>query len=253
MLNIIIIEDDQSAMNQLVNTLHSVADDVHIKAAISSVKEGIEYMAQLPEADLILSDVQLCDGLSFEIFKHTTSKIPVVFITGFDEFMLTAFNYNAIDYLLKPVSGKELSKAIQKYKSLEQHFSSASSSLNNLLKYMTGKKKSRLLVKKGLENIALKLDDIVLLHSENKIVYVTDKAGKKYIADKNLSDLEQDLDDSIFFRVNRQYILNMNYIKGFKPYEKVKLVVDLTLPELNHVIIISQETAPGFRKWMYEA
>jgi DNA-binding LytR/AlgR family response regulator len=253
MLNIILIEDESSVMDQMVNTLHAIGTDVNIKAMLTSVKQGIEYMSCSPEADLILSDVQLCDGLSFEIFKHCTHHIPVIFITGFDEFMLTAFNYNTIDYLLKPVSAKELSKALLKYRSLQQHFSANSPSLNNLLRYMTGKKKTRLLVKKGLENIALRLDDIVVLHSEHKIVYVTDKAGKKYITDKNLTELEEELDDTIFFRANRQYILNMNYIKGFKPYEKVKLMVDLTLPELNHIIIVSQETAPNFRKWMYEA
>jgi DNA-binding LytR/AlgR family response regulator len=253
MLNIILIEDDSSVMEHLVKTLHSIDTEVNIKAMLTSVKEGIEYMSYAPEADLILSDVQLCDGLSFEIFKHSTNHIPVIFITGFDEFMLTAFNYNTIDYLLKPVSAKELTRALLKYRSLEQHFSATSPSLNNLLKYMTGKKKTRLLVKKGLENIALRLDDIVLLYSENKIVYVTDKTGKKYLTDKNLTELEEELDDTIFFRANRQYILNMNYIRGFKPYEKVKLVVDLTLPELNHIIIVSQETAPDFRKWMYEA
>ncbi len=108
-------------------------------------------------------------------------------------------------------------------------------------------------MRRGLENIVLKFDDIVLLYTENKMVYVTDKCGKKYIADRNLTDLELELDESVFFRVNRQYIVNMNYIKGYKSYEKVNLVVDLTLPDLNHVIIVSQETAPDFRKWMYEA
>jgi DNA-binding LytR/AlgR family response regulator len=253
MLNIILIEDDSLVMEQLANTLHTINTDINIQAMLTSVKEGVEYMSYKPEADLIISDVQLCDGLSFEIFKHNPHQIPVIFITGFDKFMLTAFNYNMIDYLLKPVSTKELTRALLKYKSLKEHFSTHSQSLDNLLKYMTGKKKTRLLVKKGLENIALRLDDIVLLHSENKIVYVTDKTGKKYLTDKNLSELEEELDDTIFFRANRQYILNMNYIKGFKPYEKVKLMVDLVLPELNHIIIVSQETAPDFRKWMYEA
>jgi DNA-binding LytR/AlgR family response regulator len=84
-------------------------------------------------------------------------------------------------------------------------------------------------------------------------VYVLDRSGRKYLADKNLSDLEAELDTKTFFRANRQYIINVDYIKGFKPYERVKLQVDLTLPDLNHCIIISQETAPQFRKWIYEA
>jgi DNA-binding LytR/AlgR family response regulator len=93
----------------------------------------------------------------------------------------------------------------------------------------------------------------VLFFTENKIVYVVDQWGKKYLIDRNLGELEEDLDNSIFFRANRQYIVNINFIKGFKPYEKVKLQLDLVPAELNYSIIISQETAPAFRKWMYEA
>ena len=165
---------------------------------------------------------------------------------------MNAFEYNGIDYLLKPVSEDELQKAIIKYRKLEKHFSNQPS-LNNLVQYVNTRKKTRLIVKKGLENISLRLEDIILFFTENKIVYVVDKWSKKYLVDRNLGELEEDLDDNIFFRANRQYIININYIKGFKSYEKVKLQVDLIIPELNYCIIISQETAPAFRKWMHEA
>ena len=125
--------------------------------------------------------------------------------------------------------------------------------MDNLLTQFNSKKKTRLLVRKGLENISLRLDEIALFYTENKIVYVVDQSGKKYLADKNLTDLEDELDENTFFRANRQYIVNINFVKGFKAYEKVKLLVDLNVPETNHCIIISQETAPAFRKWMYEA
>jgi DNA-binding LytR/AlgR family response regulator len=156
---------------------------------------------------------------------------------------------------LKPLDKKDLEKALQKYKMLQNHFSGRMPEMNKLVSYFTGKKKTRLVVKKGLENIALRLDDVALFYTENKIVYVIDQTGKKYLADKNLGELELELDDTIFFRVNRQYIVNINYVKGFKSYEKVKLQVDMTLPELNErcIIIVSQETAPAFRKWIYEA
>ena len=196
--------------------------------------------------------MQLEDGLSFEIFSNVEIRTPVIFITGYDQFVMNAFEYNGIDYLLKPVSEHELQKAISKYKKLEKHFSNQPS-ISNLVQYVNTRKKTRLIVKKGLENISLRLEDIVLFFTENKIVYVVDKWGKKYLVDKNLGELEEDLDDSIFFRANRHYIININYIKGFKSYEKVKLQVDLAITELNYCIIISQETAPAFRKWMHEA
>jgi DNA-binding LytR/AlgR family response regulator len=216
------------------------------------VRESIEFLATNPPADLIFSDVQLGDGLSFEIFNQSGNRTPVIFITGYDEFMLNAFEYNGIDYLLKPVDKEGLRKALVKYRMLEKHFA-AHHSMNNLLQYIGNHKKKRLVVKKGLENISLRLEDVVLFYTENKIVYVIDRSGKKYLADKNLGELEESLDENIFFRANRQYIININFIKGFKSYEKVKLQVDLTMPELNHCIIVSQETAPQFREWMYNA
>ena len=252
MLNAIIIEDERPALENLITTLTLVAPEVKVRAVLGSVKEGIEYLSKPNYADIILSDVQLPDGLSFEIFSDARMKIPVIFITGYDEFMMNAFEYNGIDYLLKPVDKDDLAKALLKYKMLENHFSSNNSSLNQLTQSLQIRKKTRLIVRKGMENIAMRLEDIVLFYTENKVVYVIDKAGKKYMSDKNLSDLEVELDET-FFRANRQYIINLNYVKGYKAYEKVKLQVDLIIPELNHCIIISQETAPAFRKWMYEA
>lgn len=253
MLNAIIIEDERLAMQELVNTLYDVAPDVQIAAKLHSIKDSIEYLSGSHNADIIFSDVQLADGLSFEIFNYTDIKTPIVFITGYDEFIMNAFEYNGIDYLLKPVSKDDLSKAIMKYKMLEKHFNAGNKKMDKLITQFGGKKKTRLLVRKGMENISLRLDEIALFYTENKIIYVVDQTGKKYLSDKNLTDLEEELDEGMFFRANRQYIVNINYVKGFKAYEKVKLLVDLTLPEINHCIIISQETAPAFRKWMYEA
>ena len=119
--------------------------------------------------------------------------------------------------------------------------------------YSTKNKRTRLLVRKGLENILLRLEDIVLFYTESKIVYVIDRLEKKYLMDSHLAELDVELDAMVFFRANRQYIININFIKSFKAYEKVKIKVDLNIPDLNHYIIISQETAPVFRKWMNEA
>lgn len=253
MLNVIIIEDERPSLENLLQTLTEISIPVSVKSKLNSVKEGIEYLSESPEADIIFSDVQLSDGLSFEIFSQTNVNIPVVFITGYDEFMLNAFEYNGIDYLLKPVSKHELEKSLIKYKMLERHFTNGQTSVNNLLNQLNSRKKNRLLVRKGMENISLRLQDIVFFYTENKIVYVIDNGGKKYIADKNLTVLETELDDNMFFRANRQYIININYIKGFKAYEKVKLMVDLTLTDINHCIIVSQETAPEFKEWMFNA
>jgi DNA-binding LytR/AlgR family response regulator len=253
MLNTIIIEDERPARENLIQALTRVSPEVKIIATLSTVKEGIDYLTTSCTADIIFSDVQLPDGLSFGIFRHAQVQVPVIFITGFDEFMMNAFEYNGIDYLLKPVDEKELEKALQKYKMLQNHFTSKAAELSRLLGYTDSRKKSRMVVKKGMENIALQLDNIVLFYTENKVVYVIDRTGKKYLSDKNLGELEEELDENRFFRANRQYIINIDYVKGFKSFEKVKLLVDLMVSEINHSIIISQETAPAFRKWVYEA
>ena len=119
--------------------------------------------------------------------------------------------------------------------------------------YSIKKRKTRLLVQKGLENILLKLEDIVLFYTENKVVYVVDRFEKKYLTDNKLLELEKDLDPLIFFRANRQYIVNINFIKSFRSYEKVKIKIEIKPSQLNHCVIVSQETAPHFRKWICEA
>ena len=252
MKNAIVIEDEKAVAQNLITTLKEVAPDIQISATLSSVRESIEYLSRNSKADIIFCDVQLTDGLSFSIFNEVKTDAPIIFITGFDKFMMNAFEYNSIDYLLKPVCKEDLYKALEKYKRLEQHFTQTSV-LSNFLQSFNHQKKTRLLVKKGLENISLLLDDVVLFFTENKIVYVIDKTGRKYLVDKNLSDLEADLDNKTFFRVNRQYIINLHYIRSFKAYERVKLQIELTVTDLNYFIVVSQETAPLFRKWISES
>ena len=252
MKNAIVIEDEKAVAQNLVATLKEVAPDIQISATLTSVRESIEYLSRNSKADIIFCDVQLTDGLSFSIFNQVKIDAPIIFITGYDKFMMNAFEYNSIDYLLKPVCRDDLKKALEKYKRLEQHFTQTSV-LSHFLQNFSHQKKTRLLVKKGLENISLLLEDVVLFFTENKIVYVIDKTGRKYLVDKNLSDMEADLDNKIFFRVNRQYIINLHYIRSFKAYERVKLQIELTVTDLNYFIVVSQETAPLFRKWISES
>lgn len=253
MKNAIIIEDERAVAQALVSSLKEVEPGVQIKTILSSVGDSIDYLMQQPEADVIFSDVQLSDGLSFSIFNEVPVSAPIIFITGYDKFMMNAFEYNSIDYLLKPVCKEDLKKALDKYKKLEDHFRQDTRIANNFLESFGKQKRTRLIVKKGLEHVSLLLEDIVLFFTENKIVYVIDKKGRKYLADKNLGDLEQELDQKTFFRVNRQFIININYIRSFKTYERVKLQVELTLSDINYFIVVSQETAPHFRKWISES
>ncbi|HEY6505278.1 MAG TPA: LytTR family DNA-binding domain-containing protein, partial [Chitinophagaceae bacterium] len=242
----IIIEDERLIAEEFKRILTAVSGEMEIIGSFSTVKESIEYLSANELPDLIFSDVQLPDGTSFDIFNKVNIDSPVIFVTAYDNYIVNAFEHNGIDYLLKPVDERDVAKAIARYKTLEKHFNGHQSFVSSFLH----KPKTRLIARRGLENVAIKMDDIVMVYTENKVVYVMDKEGKKYIGDRNLSDLYQQLDSQIFFRANRQYIINIAFIKSYKTYEKVKLQVDLTLQLPTHQIIISQETAPGFRKWM---
>ena len=254
MTNAIVIEDERLASHYLIGRLRELAPDIQVSATLTNVAESIDYLAKnATQTDLVFSDVQLADGLSFSIFNNVQIDLPVIFITGYDTFMMNAFHCNGIDYLLKPVSDEDLLQAIEKYKKLEKHFHSTHHQMENLLHLYKQKRKTRLVAKRGAEHVFLLLDDVVLFYTENKIVFVVDKDGRKYLLDKNLSDLEEELDKDIFFRANRQYIVNINYVRSYKTYERVKLQLDLNISIPNHSIIISQETAPLFKKWVFEA
>jgi DNA-binding LytR/AlgR family response regulator len=246
MIKTVIIEDERLIAEEFTKMLMRASAKVEIVGSFSTVKESIDFLSANEAPDLIFSDVQLPDGLSFDIFNKVHVKSPVVYVTAYDNYILNAFESNGIDYLLKPVDQKDIEKTLEKYKTLKDHFDNHRSFINSFYK----KQKTRLLVRKGIENIILRTSDIVIIYTENKLVYVIDKDGKKYIADKNLSDLDGELDPGVFFRVNRQYIINIGFVKGYKAYEKVKLQIDLTMPELQHQIIVSQEMAPCFRKWI---
>ncbi|MGC4034870.1 MAG: LytTR family DNA-binding domain-containing protein [Chitinophagaceae bacterium] len=247
MIRVVIIEDERLIAAELQSMLSDLPDEIIVSAILGSVTEAKEYLTGNDGCDLIFSDIQLPDGLSFGIFDSLACNIPVIFITAFDRYVVNGFEHNGIDYLLKPVDEKELQKVVNKYKMLDQHFAKRQKFINAF-----AKERKRLIVKRGNVSISLRLDDVVLFYTENKIVYVIDRDGKKYLCDKNLGELEVELNESRFFRVNRQYIVNAEYIHGYKAHDKVRIQIDLISPVTDQLIIVSQETAPLFRRWMNE-
>jgi len=247
MIRAVIIEDERLIATELQKKLTSLSFPVEVMTILTSVRESLDYFSDGCHADLIFSDIQLSDGLSFDIFEKSGCDTPVVFVTGFNSFILNAFEHNGIDYLLKPIDDNDLIKVLHKYQNFEKHFAQQL----NLVKLFE-RRKRRLVVKKGLASVLLRAEDIVLFYSENKIVYVLDRDGRKYICDQNLSDLEDMLDTHNFFRANRQYIVNISFIKGYKAHEKVKLSLDLLCSEIHQPIVVSQETAPYFKQWIRE-
>jgi len=255
MLNVIIIEEQKPVTELMSPILRSMPDDISIKSKLHSVREGIAYFSEKQDADLIFSEVLLPDGLSFDIFDQTGIVLPVIFITAYDKYIMRAFETNGIDFLVKPFDTKDIENSIAKYNSLRSHFinNRTSMPIHNLEDFITKRKKTRLIVKSGSENIPLLLENIVLMYTQDKVVYVVDRSSKKYISDKTLTELEEELDSSTFFRANRQYIINVGFVRSFKPYEKVKLLVETGIKDPNHTIIISQESSQKFKKWLEDA
>jgi DNA-binding LytR/AlgR family response regulator len=250
-MKVFIVEDEKPAFENLVEELQSIDETISIMANCNSVDASIKWLNKNPQPDLILMDIQLSDGLSFNIFKECNITCPVIFTTAYDKYLTQAFEYSSIDYLLKPISQDKLRNAIKKYKVLQSHFVNNHSSLTDFLNNHD-KKKSRILVKRGMEFQTVRVEDTCYFFTEHKLVFLVDKENRKYMAERsNLTDLEDELDRNIFYRANRKYIINANYVKRFKPLERSKISVELVLP-VNEEIIISQENSASFKKWIGE-
>jgi DNA-binding LytR/AlgR family response regulator len=250
-MKVLIIEDEKPAIENLVEELLQIDESFQVAGTCDSVQESIQWLTHHPQPDIIFMDIQLSDGLSFNIFKSCTVTCPIVFITAYDKYLTQAFDYNSIDYLLKPIHPEKLKNAIRKYKNLQNYFVNNHSAL---LDYLSNhdKKKSRILVKRGMEFQAVRVEEVVYFFTEHKLVFLVDKENRKYLAEKsNLSELEEELDKNLFYRANRKYIINANYVKRFKPLDRSKLSVELLLP-LSEEIIISQENSSAFKKWISE-
>jgi DNA-binding LytR/AlgR family response regulator len=256
-MKVLIVEDERPASENLVEELLAIDDNIDVVAGCNSVEETIRWLNKNPLPDLILMDIQLSDGLSFNIFQACEVTCPVIFTTAYDKYLTQAFEYSSIDYLLKPISTDKLRNAIRKYKALRNHFvgsyeyNTANHSLPDYLNQE--RKRSRILVRKGVDFQAVRIEDAGYFFTEHKLIFLVDKENRKYMAEKNnLSELEEELDKNIFYRANRKYIINANYIKRFKPLERSKISVELTLP-VSEEIIISQENSAGFKKWISQS
>ena len=251
MLKLLIIEDEKPALESLLLKLQSLDLDLQVVGSTTSIAETFSWLNNNKSPYLILMDIHLTYGLSFGVFEAVAVTAPVIFITAYDEFIIRSFEYNAIDYILKPIDASRLKEALKKYYFLQKHFTANYAGLVNSLKEKP-QKRHRIIIRKGMEYQSIKTDDIACFYTEHKLIFSIDKDAKKYLTEtRNLSELIEELEGSKFFRVNRKYIVNVNFIKRFLPVEKSKVVVELTIP-INEEIVVSQENASDFKRWMNE-
>jgi DNA-binding LytR/AlgR family response regulator len=246
-MNVLIIEDELLAQQKLEAMLMQLSSGIKVLAKLGSVKETLLWLKQDEKPDLAFVDIQLSDDHAFEIFKNTSIQFPVIFTTAFDKYLLESFEFNTVDYLLKPITAEKLRRALNKVRLLENHFLQS-----NILKLIQQESKplglNRIIAKKGTEFIALNTADIAYFFTEHKVVFVRDFDGRQLIVDMNLAELEEQLDKQKFFRINRKYLSNVKAIEKFKP-DNGKILIHL-IPEMKEAIHVSKEHAPAFREWI---
>lgn len=244
-MNALIIEDELLAQEKIESMLKEIDPKINIVGKIGSVKDAIAWLKNNSRPDVAFVDIQLSDDHSFEIFRQVSVQFPVVFTTAYDKYILESFEFNSIDYLLKPITEDKLQRCIAKLKNLQVHFSQ--SKLDSLLDNQ-GKELERIVVKKGTEYLALNIGQIAYFFTEHRIVFVRDISGKQYIVDKTISELEGALASKTFFRLNRKFISNISAIEKFRS-DNGKIRVFLK-PAVSEEVHVSKEMAPEFRKWI---
>ena len=251
----VIIEDESLIAQELQNKIGEVAKDVQVVEKLPSLKTARRWFMQNAEPDLLFMDIQLSDGVSFELFDQFQLRCPVIFTTAYDEYAIRAFKVNGIDYLLKPIDEEDLGKAIEKCRKYIKGASDNQPALQELMQALQNNAgnpstlyKEKFIVQVRHQWIPINTADIACFSREN-LNYLHTFSGDKYILDyTTLEEVEELLNPRIFYRANRQYIVHIDSIQSVKPHENQKLTLLLKAP-LKLEIDISREKAPAFKKW----
>jgi len=250
-MKIVIIEDEQLTADDLSETILKVSPEVLIIARLSSVKDAVAWFRKNEQPDLIFSDIQLGDGLCFEIFRKHPITTPVIFCTAFDEYALTAFKAHGIDYILKPFDEQTIAGALTRYKELERKFLGNNKQIETILQLFENRKNQKqgsVLVYHKDKILPIKLQDIALFYLEHEITYIITFGQKTFTISKSLEELEEIAGNS-FYRANRQYLINRKAIKEASQYFARKLSIALSIP-FSETITVSKVKVPDFLNWL---
>ena len=247
-MNVVIIEDEQLASEKLERYLLKLDNTIAILEIITTISDAVNWFKNNENYDVVFMDIQLTDGLSFEIFNQVKINKPVIFTTAFDEYAVDAFKVNSVDYVLKPITFTAISKAIQKLKGMQYMFSS--DTVVEVSKMIEKKKiKDRFLVRLGNHIHSIKTEEIALFYAEGRTVYLITNEQKKFIVDFKLEDLKLMVSNSQFFRVNRSFIVNINAIKDVIVYSNSRLKISPNV-KIDKEIIVSREKVSVFKTWL---
>lgn len=250
-MNVIIIEDEKPAARRLDRMLQTLG--VKANVMLHSVEESLAWFQKNEHPDLIFLDIQLSDGLSFEIFENIEVKSAIIFTTAYDEYALQAFKLNSIDYLLKPIDAEELEKAVLKYKERIPGNDKLSLDFDDIKRLLVNplerEYKKRFTIKIGQHLKMIPIDSIECFYSENKGTYIHTTDNRSYLIDSTLEELENELEPRTFFRVSRKFFVNINAIKDMVSYTNSRLQIKLNSYN-DQEVIVSRERVRDFKDWL---
>lgn len=256
-MKVLIVEDEVLAAKKLSKTLASVDESAEIIGVSDSIQGTVEWLNSHPAPDLILMDIELADGQSFEIFGLTEVKSPVIFTTSYDEFALQAFKVNSIDYLLKPVQKEDLEAALNKFKQLKTIYKEEKKedvNLEQIVKELQQKLqpkeyRKRFLVKHGQKLISIEIDEIAYFFSDGRLNFFKTFDNRKFVVDYTMDELEEMLDPDKYFRTSRSFYVSIDSIDQIHDYFGNRLLLHLN-PPVEKEAIVSREKVSDFKKWM---
>ena len=250
-MNVIIIEDEKPAARRLSRMLSELA--VNVTKMLHSVEDSIAWFSTNEHPDLIFLDIQLSDGLSFEIFDKLEVKSAIIFTTAYDEYALQAFKLNSIDYLLKPIDDEDLEKAVKKYQDFAPKKDQISIDFNDIKKLLVNplerEFKKRFTAKVGQHLKIINADEVECFFSENKGTYAAATDGRNYLLDTTLENLENEISPKQFFRVSRKFYVNIDHIKDIISYTNSRLQIKMNSFK-EQEIIVSRERVKDFKLWL---
>jgi DNA-binding LytR/AlgR family response regulator len=249
-MKILIVENEVPASEKLIRLLRKIDKSINVIGVAETVEEAVNRIQAKPEPDLILMDIQLDDGLCFEIFEIMTVETPIIFTTAYDEFTLKAFKVNSIDYLLKPIEEEALKSAISKYNKLYADKDPFKRDFKQLLYEFRNQYKSRFLIKIGEKYRSVPTGEISHFHINERCVFLNDNQGKDYGIDYSLEQLQTMLDPRKFFRINRECIVNLEAISLMYSFSSSRLQLTLKDKEKTDLFVVSRDKVAEFKRWI---
>ena len=245
MIKVAIIEDEKPAVEKLKQLLSNTGENIRIEHIMGSVEDSVNWLSNHPAPDLIFMDIQLSDGISFEIFESVKITSPVIFTTAFDAYAIRAFKVNSIDYLLKPIDSELLANAIKKFK--DHHPTGSANQIAQIISEMPVRYKSRFLIKTGVHFKSVAVSDIESFFIQERSTFLLTKEVKTLDIDYSLDQLEKMVDPEDFFRANRNYLINIHFIKDMIGYSGSRIKVKMLYGNYPDPIIISRERVNAFK------